>query len=189
MSERVPTPEQLAAIEAAGHDVLVEAGAGTGKTGVMVDRYCRLVCDEGVPLDEVLAFTFTDKAAAELRERIRASIEDRAEAGSERARELLEGLGSAWVMTIHGFCNRLLSSHPIAVGIDPRSRVLDAPESDRAADEAFEQALAEFLADGDREREETVAAFGIPALREIVGDVHAELRSRGFAEPRLPDPP
>ena len=65
--ERVPTPEQEAAIAAVGRDVLVEAGAGTGKTGVMVDRYCRLVCDEGVALDEVLAFTFTDKAAAELR--------------------------------------------------------------------------------------------------------------------------
>ena len=53
-------------------DVLLEAGAGTGKTGVMVDRYCRLVCDEGVAPDAILAFTFTDKAAAELRQRIRA---------------------------------------------------------------------------------------------------------------------
>ena len=46
---------------------MVEAGAGTGKTGVMVDRYCRLACDEGVALDAILAITFTDKAAAELR--------------------------------------------------------------------------------------------------------------------------
>ena len=187
--ERVPTPEQEAAISAVGRDVLVEAGAGTGKTGVMVDRYCGLVCDQGVPLDEVLAFTFTDKAAAELRERIRAGVEARAEAGSDKARALLGELGSAWVMTIHGFCNRLLSAHPVAVGIDPRFRVLDAPEADRAADEAFDEALEQFLADGDREREETVAAFGIPALREVVGGVHAELRSRGIAEPRLPDPP
>ena len=65
--------------------MLLEAGAGTGKTGVMVDRYCRLVCDEGVSPDAVLAFTFTDKAAAELRQRIRAELARRAEAGSERA--------------------------------------------------------------------------------------------------------
>jgi ATP-dependent exoDNAse (exonuclease V) beta subunit len=45
MSDRMPTPEQAAAIEIGGRDVLLEAGAGTGKTGVMVDRYCRLVCD------------------------------------------------------------------------------------------------------------------------------------------------
>ena len=59
----------------------VEAGAGTGKTGVMVDRYCRLVCEQDVPLDAVLAFTFTEKAAAELRQRIRAELARRAEAG------------------------------------------------------------------------------------------------------------
>ena len=67
VSGRTPTPEQAAAIEVGGRDVLLEAGAGTGKTGVMVDRYCRLVVDEGVSPDAILAFTFTDKAAAELR--------------------------------------------------------------------------------------------------------------------------
>ena len=130
MSARKPTPEQKAAIQACGRDVLVEAGAGTGKTGVMVDRYCHLVCDKGVSPDAILAFTFTDKAAAELRQRIRAELARRAEAGSERARELLSGIGGAWVMTIHGFCNRLLAAHPVAAGIDPRFRVLDAPEAD-----------------------------------------------------------
>ncbi|HXS34149.1 MAG TPA: UvrD-helicase domain-containing protein [Solirubrobacterales bacterium] len=189
MSERRATEEQRAAIEATASEVMVEAGAGTGKTGVMVDRYCRLVCEQGISPGAVLAFTFTDKAAAELRQRIRAEIERRAEAGSARAQELLPTLGSAWVMTIHGFCNRLLSAHPVAVGIDPRFRVLDAPETERAAVEAFDDALEAFLAGGDREREDTVAAFDIGGLRGIVLGVHAELRSRGEAEPRLPEPP
>jgi len=189
MSERKPTTEQRAAIEATAAEVMVEAGAGTGKTGVMVDRYCRLVCERGVSPDSVLAFTFTDKAAAELRQRIRAEIERRGEAGSERARELLPRLGSAWVTTIHGFCNRLLSAHPVAVGIDPRFRVLDAPETERAAGEAFDEALEAFLAGGEREREATVAAFDIGGLRAMVIGTHAELRSRGAAEPQLPEPP
>ncbi len=146
MSERAPTPEQAAAIAVGGRDVLLEAGAGTGKTGVMVDRYCRLVCDEGVSPDAILAFTFTDKAAAELRQRIRIELARRAELGSERAGELLSGIGGAWVTTIHGFCNRLLAAHPVAAGIDPGFRVLDAPESARAAREAFDEALPEFLA-------------------------------------------
>ena len=95
----------------------------------MVDRYCRLVCDSGLSPDAILAFTFTDKAAAELRQRIRAELARRAERGSERAAALLAGIGGAWVTTIHGFCNRLLAAHPVAAGIDPGFRVLDAPEA------------------------------------------------------------
>jgi ATP-dependent helicase/nuclease subunit A len=201
---REPTPEQAAAIKVSGRDVLLEAGAGTGKTGVMVDRYCRLVCDTGVSPDTILAFTFTDKAAAELRQRIRAELARRAEAGSERAAELLSGIGGAWVTTIHGFCNRILAAHPVAAGIDPGFRILDTPEAARAAREAFDDALQDFLAaDGPNSeatagesarrpgysREELVAAFEVEGLRELVTGVHAELHSRGEARPRLPEPP
>jgi ATP-dependent helicase/nuclease subunit A len=189
VSERTRTGEQAAAIAASGRDVLVEAGAGTGKTGVMVERYCRLVCEDGVSPDAVLAFTFTDKAAAELRQRVRAEIELRAADGSGRAGELLATIGGAWVTTIHGFCNRLLAAHPVAIGIDPRFRVLDAPESERVAREAFDEALEQFLAGGEDARERTVAAFDVASLRAMVCGAHAELRSRGVADPRLPQPP
>ncbi len=189
MSGREPTPEQAAAIGATACSVLVEAGAGTGKTGVMVERYCQIACDQGASPDAVLAFTFTEKAAAELRERIRAAIAARAAGGSERARELLPALGGAWVTTIHGFCNRLLAGHPVAAGIDPRFRVLDAAETERAAGEAFDRALEEFLAGDDPGRERLVASFDLPGLRSLVVAVHAELRSRGEAEPRLPAQP
>jgi ATP-dependent exoDNAse (exonuclease V) beta subunit len=187
--ERAPTPEQAAAIAATRRRVLVEAGAGTGKTGTMVERYCRLVCEEAVSPDAVLAFTFTDRAAAELRQRIRAELRRRAEAGSERALELLAGIGAAWVTTIHGFCNRLLAGHPVAAGVDPGFRVLDAPETARIAGEAFDAALEDFLAPGEDARERTLAAFGIGGLQAIVAGAHAELRSRGIAAPRLPEPP
>jgi ATP-dependent helicase/nuclease subunit A len=187
---RRPTPEQEAAISARG-DVLLEAGAGTGKTGVMVERYCRLVCEEDVSPDAILAFTFTDRAAAELRQRIRAELARRAAAagGGERATELLAQVGGAWITTIHGFCNRLLAAHPIAAGVDPGFRVLDAAETERAANEAFEQALETFLDEGDEASADLLAAFEIAGLRRIVGAVHAELRSRGIAEPRLPEQP
>jgi ATP-dependent exoDNAse (exonuclease V) beta subunit len=186
---RQPTPEQAAAIVVRGRDVLLEAGAGTGKTGVMVDRYCRLVCDSGLSPDAILAFTFTDKAAAELRQRIRAELTRRAERGSERAAAALAGLGGAWVTTIHGFCNRVLAAHPVAAGVDPGFRVLDAPETARAAREAFDDALVEFLAAGDAAREETVAAYDLEGLRAMIVAVHDELRSRGVADPKLPEPP
>ncbi len=189
MSARAPTPEQAAAISARGGRIFLEAGAGTGKTGVMVDRYCGLVCDEEIDPGAVLAFTFTEKAASELRLRIGAELAARAEAGSERARALREEIGGAWVSTIHGFCNRLLAGHPVAAGIDPSFRVLDGPEAERAAREAFDEAVEEFLAADEPARLDTVAAYGIDGLRAIVAGAHAELRSRGIAEPRLPEPP
>jgi ATP-dependent helicase/nuclease subunit A len=186
---REPTPEQAAAIAVRGKDVLLEAGAGTGKTGVMVDRYCRLVCDAGLSPDAVLAFTFTEKAAAELRQRIRAELARRAERGSERAAAVLARIGGAWVATIHGFCNRVLAAHPVSAGVDPGFRVLDAPEAARAAREAFDDALVEFLADGEAAREETVAAYDVEGLRGMIVGIHEELRSRGLARPELPEPP
>jgi ATP-dependent exoDNAse (exonuclease V) beta subunit len=190
--ERTPTPEQAAAIAARAHNVLLEAGAGSGKTGVMVERYARLVVDEGVSPDAVLAFTFTDKAAAELRARVRAELSRRAAgdgAKAVRAAALLATVGGAWITTIHGFCNRVLAAHPVAAGVDPGFRVLDQPEAQRAAREAFDTALAEFLAGGDPAREETVAAYDLEGLRGVTVAIHDELRSRGVADPALPDPP
>ncbi|HVQ57899.1 MAG TPA: UvrD-helicase domain-containing protein [Solirubrobacterales bacterium] len=186
---RRPTPEQEAAIAATAPRVLIEAGAGSGKTGVMVDRYCRLVCDEEVPPEGVLAITFTEKAAAELRERVRTELARRAGEGSARAQELLGAIGGAWITTIHGFCHRVLAAHPVAAGVDPRFSVLDPAEAERAAHEAFDEALEEFVGEGDPGREEIVAAYGTEALREMVVGAHEELRSRGARVPRLPESP
>ena len=178
VSRRTPTPEQKTAIRAVGGDILLEAGAGTGKTGVMVDRYCHLVCDAGISPGAILAFTFTDRAATELRQRIVAELAVRAQAGSERAQALLGGIGGAWVTTIHGFCNRLLTGHPVAAGIDPHFRVLDAPETQRATREAFDDALEGFLDGGGRGAPVGgVAAFEIDGLRAMIAGAHAELRS------------
>ncbi len=191
---RAPTPEQTAAIQTRAPEVLVEAGAGTGKTGVLVDRYCELLLLDRLEPDEVLAFTFTERAAAQLRERIRSELERRMrEAGpgetAERIRVVLDGLGAAPITTIHGFCRRLLASHPVAAGIDPSFRVLEDAESQRLAQGAFGEALEEFLGDDDEERETTVAAYGIDGLRGAVIAAHEELRSSGQAEPQLPPAP
>jgi ATP-dependent helicase/nuclease subunit A len=189
---RQPTGEQREAIGIRGRGVLVEAGAGTGKTGVLVDRYCDLVSTDGLSPDAILAFTFTDKAAAQLRERVREALRHREPidpGDAARLAELVSGFGGAWITTIHGFCRRLLAAHPVAAGIDPRFRVLDASEASRAARTAFDDALEDFLVSGDPEREATVAAYRIDGLREMVVDAYDELRSRGHAEPDLPEAP
>src|SRR3954453_12811571 len=129
---------------------------------------------------------------------MRTELARRAERGSERAAAVLAGIGGAWITTIHGFCNRVLAAHPVAAGVDPGFRVLDAPETARAAREAFDDALVEFLdaegaagdpLRGDPAREETVAAYDVEGLRGLIVGIHDELRSRGQVDPQLPEPP
>src|SRR2546426_8043886 len=105
-------PEQQQAVDARGL-VFVSAGAGTGKTRVLVERFARAVCDEGVDVESILVITYTEKAAGELRSRIRERL-------AERGRpDLARALDGAWISTIHGFCHRLLRSDPFAAGRAP----------------------------------------------------------------------
>ena len=90
-----PNPEQLAAIEAPGL-VFVSAGAGTGKTTVLVERFVRAVCDRGLDIDSILVITYTERAAGELRSRIRRRLLE-----MDRA-DLARDLDSAWISTICG---------------------------------------------------------------------------------------
>jgi ATP-dependent helicase/nuclease subunit A len=169
---RAPNEEQLAAIDAGGL-VFVSAGAGTGKTTVLVERFVRAVCDRGLPIDSVLAITYTERAAGELRGRIRLRL---AELGRH---DLARELDGAWISTIHGFCHRLLKAHPFEAGIDPHFRVLDENQSRVLAGEAFERALEAFCASGDSERIRLLATYRARGLRRMLTGVFETLRSAG----------
>jgi ATP-dependent helicase/nuclease subunit A len=190
-----PTPEQAAAIAARDRDVLCEAGAGTGKTRVLVDRYCEAVDADGLGTETVLAFTFTERAAAELRARVRGELSVRAAAArdggdGERATRLGRAAREterAWVTTIHGFCRRLLASHPVAAGIDPRFRVLDDAEASRLRRRARDAALADVLAAGAPV--EVIAGYRPERFGDMAVMAHERLRSQGMTEPKLPPAP
>ncbi|MEK6275774.1 MAG: UvrD-helicase domain-containing protein [Actinomycetota bacterium] len=169
---RAPNEEQLAAIDAGGL-VFVSAGAGTGKTTVLVERFVRAICDRGLPIDSVLAITYTERAAGELRGRIRRRL---AELGRH---DLARELDGAWISTIHGFCHRLLKAHPFDAGIDPQFRVLDENQARVLAGEAFEEALDAFCASEDPERIRLLATYGARALRRMLTGVYETLRSAG----------
>jgi ATP-dependent helicase/nuclease subunit A len=169
---RAPNAEQLAAIDAPGL-VFVSAGAGTGKTTVLVERFVRAVCDRGLPIDSVLAITYTERAAGELRGRIRRRL-------AELSRyDLARELDGAWISTIHGFCHRLLKAHPFEAGVDPQFRVLDENQARVLAGEAFEAALGAFCASDDRERIRLLATYGTRGLRRMLTGVYETLRSAG----------
>jgi ATP-dependent exoDNAse (exonuclease V) beta subunit len=164
--------EQLAAVEAPG-TVFVSAGAGTGKTSVLVERYVRAVCERGLDVESILVITYTRKAAGELRTRIRAALVERGRPDLARA------LDGAWISTIHGFCNRLLKAHPFSVGLDPRFRELEDAGAAVLRGEAFERALRAFLEDGGEERLRLLATYRTDGLRKMLTGVYETLRSAG----------
>ncbi|MBA3300819.1 MAG: UvrD-helicase domain-containing protein, partial [Thermoleophilaceae bacterium] len=171
-------PEQREAVEDRGRDLFLDAGAGSGKTAVLVERFCEAVlAQEGaeadVGIDQVLAFTFTEKAAGELKRRVREALRERGRPDLAREAE------GAFISTIHAFCQRLLSSHPLAAGLDPRFSVLDAGQAERLALEAFDSAFERWAQGPGDERFEVTAAFSMRGLRETIRTAHDELRSRG----------
>src|SRR5687767_10681424 len=169
---RVPNPEQAAAIAARG-EVFVSAGAGTGKTTVLVDRFAEAVCERGLDVESLLVITYTERAAGELRARIRTRL---VELGRN---ELARRLDGAWISTIHGFCLRLLKAHPFASELDPRFRILDDSQGRVVRSEAFGAALTAFCATEQRERLQLLATYGAAGLRRMLTSVYETLRSAG----------
>src|SRR5437764_5792555 len=173
------TTEQRRAIALRDGDLLLDASAGSGKTSVLVERFARAVVQDGVDVEAILAITFTEKAAAELRDRIRARL--RSLGASEQARDT-EG---AFISTIHGFCARVLRAQALTAGIDPEFVVLDEPDARGLALAAFEDALAEVAAAGP-EGPDLIASYRPDQLRGAILGTYGELRSRGQREPGMP---
>ncbi|MCL7972595.1 MAG: UvrD-helicase domain-containing protein, partial [marine benthic group bacterium] len=163
------TAEQARAVTAAG-DVLLSASAGTGKTTTVVGKILWLLgleagrsgdpprplpgCPEPCRLDQIAAITFTEKAAYDLKGKLRAEIE-----ASERADELRWEIDRASVGTIHGFCAELLREHALRLEIDPTFRVLDERETRVHQDELLRDVLREALAAAEPEARELVRRF------------------------------
>jgi ATP-dependent helicase/nuclease subunit A len=164
--------QQRAAVEATG-EVFVSAGAGTGKTAVLVERFVRAVCDRGLDVDSILVITYTRRAAGELRTRIRAAL------GERGRQDLARELDGAWISTIHGFCLRLLKAYPFAAGLDPRFRELDDAQGAVLRSEAFRSALDEFYREDDPDRLRLLATYGADGLRRMLTGVYETLRSAG----------
>ena len=149
--EPVTTESRIDARDRAGREravdprfnVALEASAGTGKTRVLVDRYVNLL-REGVDPSEILALTFTRKAAAEMRERIITTLRlagARGEFSAARWRELRDRTADVAISTIDAFCLSLLREFPLEADLDPGFQMADETEVPRLVDEALDRAL------------------------------------------------
>jgi ATP-dependent exoDNAse (exonuclease V) beta subunit len=133
--------------------LIVEAAAGTGKTTALVGRIVRIIAEGKADVGGIVAVTFTEKAAGELKLRLRERLDSaRMSAGpheAERSRldRALTQLEEAHVGTIHAFCADLLRERPVEAGVDPLFEVLTEPASARLFDEAFGRWLQDVLAD------------------------------------------
>jgi len=179
-STRSLTDEQEQAIARREGSLLLAAGAGSGKTSVLVERFVRAVLEDGLAPGRILAITFTERAAGELKERIRARFM------ALGARDAARDTEAAFIGTFHGFCARLLRTHPLAATLDPDFTVLDEPHSGRLRVQAFSAALGSFLTREGSPGVDLVAAYSADRLRGMVLGVYAQLRSQGLAAPVLP---
>jgi ATP-dependent helicase/nuclease subunit A len=177
---RTLTGEQQDAVARRSESLLVSAAAGSGKTSVLVERFVAAVREDGVAPGRILAITFTERAAGELRERVRERLLGLGDRQAARDTE------AAYVGTFHGFCARLLRAHPFAAGLDPDFAVLDEGLAGRLRELAFQAAVREFLDGGGAAALDLLAAYGVDRVRTMVEHVYLELRSRGQLLPRLP---
>jgi ATP-dependent helicase/nuclease subunit A len=159
-------------------NLCVEAGAGTGKTTVLVERVAEALRTGYASVDEIAVITFTEAAAAELAARVRQRLERAlAEASGEQERRFvraaLTGLHRAHIETIHAFAAGLLRERPVEAGLDPGFEVLDELAAQLAFDAVYRDWLQDLLSS---ERPEVVAAvrrgFDLPQIRQLVQTVH-----------------
>jgi ATP-dependent helicase/nuclease subunit A len=176
------TDQQRRAIDAQGVSVVLSSGAGCGKTSVLTERYLKHLADDGAEVGQIVAITFTERAAREMRDRIRGAIQDRlknaAGAAAARWKLHLRNLESAAISTIHSFCGNVLRQHALAAGLDPRFEVLDEVLAGNLRAESLRNCLHDLLPDkahpAGADLRQLVVDFGwyeaVQAIRRLAFD-------------------
>ena len=169
------TDQQRRALTAGDVSVALSAGAGCGKTFVLTERFLAELepGGEGRPrLSQLVAITFTERAAREMRGRIRSACQRRLlECPEEHVghwQELIRELDSARISTIHAFCGALLRAHAVEAGLDPRFRVLDGAQAGTLLFELIDDELRNRLADRDEVTLTLLVQFGLDRLRGMI---------------------
>ena len=181
--------------------LFVEAGAGTGKTTSLVDRVTKLVSSGRTTLDRISAITFTEAAAAELRDRIRENLEHSAsddkmtDEERERCRRGVDDLDQASIQTLHSFAGALLRERPLEAGLPPSFETMDAISSDLAFEEAWTEWVDSSLEEGSPHFQELSLAFSlglsVSKMREVALKFHRNydlLAKASFADIPRPAP-
>jgi ATP-dependent helicase/nuclease subunit A len=183
-SPRELKPEQELAAHTLDRHVSVTAGPGAGKTTVLVERYVHILRTRDISVDQIVAITFTNRAANEMRERLRRELDNllSSAAPPERAKWMRHKrtLDGAIITTIHGLCSRLLREFPVEADIDPQFMLLDAHQSGLLEQAIAEESLTEFISSGDRAVTELAAGIGRLSLARGLIDIYRSMRNQGL---------
>ncbi|MBK9968629.1 MAG: UvrD-helicase domain-containing protein [Holophagales bacterium] len=178
MSALPDQADRDAAVKDTASSILVEASAGTGKTTTLVNRVLELALADGVPLSRIAAMTFTEKAAGEMKERLREAL-DEASVSTDplrraRAVEARRDLEAAPISTLHAFCGRLLRERPVEAGVDPD---FVTPE-ESVTEELLDALFAEWLDRVAREEGPIADALRLglspSELRALAGELYSD---------------
>jgi len=163
----------------------VTAGPGAGKTLVLVERYLEILRTQKVSVDNIVAITFTNRAANEMRERVRKAIDALLAKSSEDARRRWlrhkRALEGAVITTIHGFCSRLLHEFPVEANIDPQFTLLDEHQSAMMLESIVEQSLTEAIQHGSDEITQMARGLGRGTLAAALANLYRAYRGQGLS--------
>lgn len=181
------TDDQLAAIHTFDRNICVDAGAGSGKTSVIVERIATLLAEKRAKLDEIVAITFTEKAASEMKARLRKECRIRAPKDDSqemtRWRTYERQMDSARISTFHAFCMALLKQHALELGIDPDFAPIAGGEEHLLRTEAVEDTVHRLLAEGFEPAMQLAVDYGANRFMDVCSELvrHSGVMDR-FAE-------
>ncbi len=182
-----PNEQQQKAIDANGVSVVLSAGAGCGKTSVLTDRFLSHLepGDQQTELSKLVAITFTERAAREMRDRIRikclGKLRQAPTGEAEHWLAILRELDAARISTIHSFCSSLLRSHAVEAGIDPKFGLLDETLGPAYLQQAVKAGLHEQLAADDADAAELVFEYGLGRTQDLLAILVQERYRIDFA--------
>lgn len=188
MGEVKWTTEQLQAIESKGSNILVAAAAGSGKTAVLVERMIHKILDDKIDIDKVLVVTFTNAAAAEMRERVLEAIYQKLEQepSNEHLQKQITLLNKASICTIHSFCLDVIRNHFYEIDLPSNFRIADTTEIDLLKQEVLEDLLEQKYIEQDNDFLELLETYtgyrGDEPLQELILSIYRFIQSSPFPE-------
>ena len=177
-------PEQAAAAYTVDRHVSVTAGPGSGKTTVLVERYLHILLKHNLSIDQIVAITFTNRAANEMRERLREQLDRLLHTAAGDTRQQLlsykRTLDGAVIATIHGFCSRLLREFPVEARVDPQFLLLDEHRTAMLLEAVVEEVLNEFISLGHVKISRLTLGVGRGRLANAIAQIYRDVRGQGL---------